>query len=111
MAPIRLQDLRQRLYDKAKAEKQWRFWGLYGHVGKLETLKAAYDSAKRKDGAPGIDGVTFAAIEAAGLEGGAYGYRPGRKAQDAVERVREAIIGGKTQVIDLDLAAYLEMAT
>ena len=34
-----------------------------------ETLRAAYDLAKRKDGAPGIDGVTFDAIEAGGLEG------------------------------------------
>ena len=34
---------------------------------KLETLRAAYDLARQKDGAPGIDGVTFDAIEAAGL--------------------------------------------
>jgi RNA-directed DNA polymerase len=67
-APIRLQDLRRRLYVKAKADKQGRFWGLYVHVAKLETLQAAYDVAKRKDGAPGIDGVTFEAIEAAGVE-------------------------------------------
>jgi len=65
---ISLQDLRRRLYVKAKAEKQWRFWGLYVHVAKLETLQAAYDLAKQKDGAPGIDGVTFEAIEAAGVE-------------------------------------------
>ena len=67
-APISLQDLQRRLYVKAKAEKDWRFWGLYVHVGKLETLRAAYATAKQNDGAPGIDGVTFAAIEAAGGE-------------------------------------------
>ncbi len=67
-APISLQDLRRRLYVKAKAEKDWRFWGLYVHVGKLETLRAAYDIAKENHGAPGIDGVTFAAIEGAGVE-------------------------------------------
>jgi len=66
-APISLQDLRRRLYVKAKAEKDWRFWGLYVHVVKLETLRAAYDVAKKNNGAPGIDGVTFAAIEAAGV--------------------------------------------
>jgi hypothetical protein len=68
MASISLQDLRRRLYVKAKADKQWRFWGLYVHVAKLETLRAAYDLAKQKNGAPGIDGVTFDAIEATGLE-------------------------------------------
>ena len=67
--PISLQDLQRRLYVKAKAEKDWRFWGLYVHVGKLETLRAAYAIAKQNDGAPGIDGMTFEAIEAAGVEG------------------------------------------
>jgi RNA-directed DNA polymerase len=170
MASISLQDLRRRLYVKAKADTQWRFWGLYVQVVKLETLRAAYDLAKQKDGAPGVDGVTFDAIEAAGLEAfltdlrdelvartyrplrnrrveipkdggkvrvlgipairdrvvqgalklilepifeadfhdGSYGYRPKRKAHDAVERVRKAIAEGKTQVIDLDLAAYFD---
>jgi RNA-directed DNA polymerase len=68
-APISLQDLRRRIYVKAKAEKHWRFWGLYVHVCKLETLRAAYAMAKENHGAPGIDGVTFEAIEAAGVEG------------------------------------------
>ena len=68
-APISLQDLRRRIYVKAKAEKHWRFWGLYVHVCKLETLRAAYAMAKENNGAPGIDGVTFEAIEDAGVEG------------------------------------------
>ena len=67
-APISLQDLRRRLYVTAKAEKDWRFWGLYVHVAKSETLHTAYALAKQADGAPGIDGVTFAAIEDAGGE-------------------------------------------
>jgi RNA-directed DNA polymerase len=67
-APISLQDLRRRLYVKAKAEPTWRFWGLYVHVCKRETLREAYMSAKANDGAPGIDGVTFAAVEAEGVE-------------------------------------------
>src|SRR5215467_7030724 len=69
MASISRQDLRRRLYDKAKAERTGRFWGLYVHVAKLETLGAAYEIAKKHNGAPGIDGVTFAAIEAGGVEG------------------------------------------
>ena len=170
MASISLQDLRRRLYVEAKADKPKRFWGLYAHVVKAETLRAAYDLAKRNNGAPGIDGVTFAAIEAAGLEAflaelrdelvtrsyrplrnrhveipkeggkvrvlgiptirdrvvqgalklilepifeadfhdGSYGYRPKRKAHEAVDRVTKAIVEGKTQVIDLDLAVYFD---
>lgn len=68
-APIDLQELQRRIYVKAKAEPTWRFWGLFVHVCKLETLHAAYKQAKANDGAPGIDGVTFEAIEAAGVAG------------------------------------------
>src|SRR6202158_4593744 len=67
-ASIDLQDLRRRIYVKAKAEPSWRFWGLYVHVCKMETLRAAYEMAKKNDGAPGIDGVTFEAIEVQGVE-------------------------------------------
>ena len=67
-ASIDLQDLRRRIYVKAKAEPSWRFWGLYVHVCKMETLRAAYAMAKQNDGAPGVDGVTFEAIEAQGVE-------------------------------------------
>jgi len=68
-APISLQDLRRSLYVKAKAEPSWRFWGLYVHVCKMETLRAAYEMARSNGGAPGIDGVTFEAIEESGAEG------------------------------------------
>jgi RNA-directed DNA polymerase len=67
-APISLQDLRRSLYVKAKAEPPWRFWGLYVHVCKMETLREAYQMARSNDGAPGIDGVTFEAIEQSGRE-------------------------------------------
>ena len=63
---ISLQDLRRRIYLKAKAGRNWRFWGLYVHVCKTETLNEAYETARRNGGAAGIDGVTFEAIEEAG---------------------------------------------
>src|ERR1700693_2275592 len=53
-APDDLQDLRRKIYAKAKAEPHWRFWGLYVHVCKRETLRAAYEMAKSNDGAPGV---------------------------------------------------------
>jgi group II intron reverse transcriptase/maturase len=67
-APIDLQELRRRIYRKAKSDQAHRFWGLFVHVTKLETLEAAYRLAKRNGGAPGIDHQTFNAIEAAGLD-------------------------------------------
>ena len=67
-ASIDLQDLRRKIYLKAKSDKTWRFWGLYVHVCKMEALQWAYRDAKKNNGAPGIDGVTFDDIEKAGVE-------------------------------------------
>ena len=66
--PGSLQDLSKSLYDKAKSEPTKRFWGLYVHVCKMETLQEAYEMTKKNDGAPGIDGVTFEVIEESGAE-------------------------------------------
>ncbi len=92
---IGLQELRKRIYTKAKADKAWRFWGLYVHVCKEETLREAYRLARVNRGAPGVDGATFSAIEARGLDAflqelrdelvsGAY--RPMRNRQKAIPK-------------------------
>ena len=89
-APISLQDLRRRIYRKAKSDKSHRFWGLFVHVAKMETLEEAYRAAKRNGGAPGIDGQRFADIEQTGranflaairedLETGRYKPMPNRR--------------------------------
>lgn len=62
-----LQDLRRRMYRKAKSDKTHRFWGLFVHVTKRQTLEEAYRIAKGNRGAPGIDGQSFEDIETAGL--------------------------------------------
>jgi RNA-directed DNA polymerase len=99
-APISLQDLRRRIYVKAQAEPTWRFWGLYVPVCKRETLQEPYQMAKSNNGAPGIDGVTFEAIEESGVEGflkqtqdeldqNTYQPMPGRKlALHLVDQIR-----------------------
>ena len=63
-----LQDLRRKIYVKAKAEQSWRFWGLYVHVSRWETLAEAYKLAKQNKGAPGVDGVSFDDIEHEGVQ-------------------------------------------
>lgn len=170
-APSKLQELRRKIYVKAKTETQCKFWGLYVHICKLETLQESYRRAKKNKGAPGSDGVTFDDIEAIGTEkylqeihtdlvkreykpkrarevkipkpdgksmrilkiptirdrivegamklilepifeadfqDGSYGYRPKRKAADAVMRVSKAIVSKKSRVIDIDLRAYFD---
>ena len=66
--PINLQELRQQIYLKVKSDQTHRFWGIFVHVAKIETLREAYRIAKRNDGAPGIDGQTFEDIEALGVD-------------------------------------------
>jgi RNA-directed DNA polymerase len=168
--PITLQDLRRKIYIKAKAEKEWSFWGIYVHVCKIETLRESYKQAKQNKGAPGIDRLSFEMIEAAGEEeflksiqrelktqtyyperkrtriipkgkgktralsiptikdrvvegalklilepifeadfqAGSYGYRPKKRASEAIEKVAVAAIKQKTRVIDLDLRSYFD---
>jgi RNA-directed DNA polymerase len=65
-APVGLQELRRRIYRKAKSDKTHRFWGIFVHICRTETLEEAYRIAKRNGGAPGIDGQTFADIESLG---------------------------------------------
>src|SRR5450759_2002197 len=66
-APSNLQDLQRRIYRKAKSDQTHRFWGLFIHITKTETLEEAYRTAKRNGGAPGIDGQSFEDIEKSGL--------------------------------------------
>lgn len=79
---VSLQDLRRRMYAKAKAERTWRFWGLFVHVCKRETLQQAYAMARAKEGAPGVDGVSFADIEAGGVA-------------SFLEQIRQELVSGR----------------
>ena len=56
---ISLQELRRKIYLKAKSEKTWKFWGLYVHVCKLETLRQALNRCGRACKDSGIDGLTL----------------------------------------------------
>ena len=170
-APIDLQDLRRRIYVKAKAEPSWRFWGLYVHVCKMETLSRSLRAGQEEQRGPGYrrghvrghrgrtawrpsssrsgtnwprgtyrplrnrkkeipkdggkvrvlsipsirDRVVQGALKLilepifeADFQPGSFGYRPKRTAHEAVHRVAEAIVQGKTRVIDVDLRAYFD---
>jgi RNA-directed DNA polymerase len=61
--PLKLLTWRQKLSEKAKQEKKFRFYSLYSLVIKPETLRWAWVLVRRNNGAPGVDGVTFGRIE------------------------------------------------
>jgi len=66
--PDRIRTLQRKLYLKAKAEPDYRFYLLYDKVHRTDILRHAYDLVRSNRGAPGVDGVSCAAIEALGLE-------------------------------------------
>lgn len=92
--PEKIRRLQRKLYVKAKEEPAYRFYALYDKVYREDVLAHAYRRCRSQGGAGGVDGVTFAAIESAGVEGWLAGlqeelrsktYRP-----DPVRRVRIA---------------------
>ena len=67
--PEKIETLQRKLYAKAKAEPGFRFYLLYDKIYRADILAHAYELAKANKGAPGVDGVRFETVEAAGREG------------------------------------------
>ncbi len=66
--PQSVRTLQRKLYLKAKAEPDYRFYLLYDKIYRADVLRHAYELVRANRGASGVDGVTCQAIEAAGLE-------------------------------------------
>jgi len=60
--------LRQALHVKAKGSPNQKFHSLYDKVYRADVLGHAYRQCRSNDGTPGVDGQTFADIEAYGVE-------------------------------------------
>ncbi|KHE93562.1 MAG: group II intron reverse transcriptase/maturase [Candidatus Scalindua rubra] len=70
--PEKIRNLQRKLYQKAKQEKECRFYLLYDKVYRMDILSHAYSRVRANRGASGVDQVTFESIET--MEEGAEGY-------------------------------------
>ncbi len=79
--PIKIRNLQRKLYVKAKAEPDYRFYLLYDKIYRDDILRHAYALVKSNAGAAGVDGQVFTEIELAGLEEWLTGIRNDLKAR------------------------------
>jgi len=68
-AQDKTQELQNKLYRAAKRSPTRRFHALYDRIYRRDFLERAWKEVRRKQGAPGVDGITIQDIEEQGVEG------------------------------------------
>ena len=64
----KVNELRGKLYDIAKANPERRFHSLYDKIQRMDVLKEAWESVRKNGGSPGIDGITTGKLKKDGIE-------------------------------------------
>jgi retron-type reverse transcriptase len=67
LPPEKVGKLQATLQAKAKSAPTYRFYALYDKVYRMDVLWHAYQCCRANDGTAGVDGQTFADIEAYGV--------------------------------------------
>jgi RNA-directed DNA polymerase len=88
LLPPSVRELRQKLGQKAKQQKRFRFYSLYGLVCRRDVLQAAWEAVRRNDGAPGVDGVSIEPIAATPQREAAFVEEIQRSLQDKTYRAQ-----------------------
>jgi len=64
----RVSIFQEKLYQKAKQEREYKFYVLYDKMFIPYMLREAWKKVKANDGAPGVDGITILKVEEQGVE-------------------------------------------
>lgn len=83
--PNTIRTLQRKLYIKAKQEPAYRFYALYDKLYRADILSHAWRVVKANKGSPGVDGMSFEAIEN-GIGVDRYLLELGRELQDKTYR-------------------------
>lgn len=89
--PDTIRTLQRKLYIKARQEPACRFYALYDKLYRADILSHAWRLVKANKGSPGVDGMSFEAIEN-GIGVDCYLLELGRELQD--KTYRASPVGG-----------------